>query len=347
MNVCGSFDLLTHSWKARPVTIRTTKTAGIGAAMLLTLALAACGSSDTTDTTDGAEETSAASSEELSGSIAADGSSTVAPLAEAAAELFMQENPGVSVTVGTSGTGGGFEKFCRGETDISNASREIKEEEVALCDEGGIAYEQINVANDGIAVIVNPENDWATCLTIPELNAMWGPDATATSWQEINPEFPDQPFKLYGPGSDSGTFDYFTDAVNDEEGVIRTDYSDIGEDDNAAITGVSGDAGAMAFVPLSYAIEAGDVIRTIEIENEAGECVAPAEETVQDGTYNPLGRQLFVYPSDQSLTKPETVAFLTFFIEQNETIAEAAGFIPLTDEQKAESQSLVDSLAGS
>jgi phosphate transport system substrate-binding protein len=325
-----------------------TKTAGIGAAMLLTLALAACGSSDSTDTT--AENTSGStqdSTEELSGSVAADGSSTVAPLAEAAAELFMQENPGVSVTVGTSGTGGGFEKFCRGETDVSNASREISEEEVALCDEAGIAFEKINVANDGIAVIVNPENDWATCLTIPELNAMWGPDATATSWQEINPEFPDVPFQLYGPGSDSGTFDYFTDAVNDEEGVIRTDYSDIGEDDNAAITGVSGDSGAMAFVPLSYANEAGDLIRTIEIENEAGECVAPSLETVQDSSYNPLGRQLYVYPSDSSLEKPETVAFLTFFIERNDEIAEAAGFIPLTDEQKAESQAAVDALAGS
>jgi phosphate transport system substrate-binding protein len=345
MKARGSLDLRTHSWKATPVTIRMTKTAGIGAAMLLTLALAACGSSDTTDTTDGDGSTEGMS-EELSGSVAADGSSTVAPLAEAAAELFMQENPGVSVTVGTSGTGGGFEKFCRGETDVSNASREISEEEIALCEEAGIAFEQINVANDGIALIVNPDNDWAQCMTIPELNAMWGPDATATSWQEINPEFDDVPFKLYGPGSDSGTFDYFTDAVNDEEGVIRLDYSDIGEDDNAAITGVSGDPGAMAFVPLSYANEAGDVIRTIEIENEAGECVAPSEETVQDGSYNPLGRQLYVYPSDSSLEKPETVAFLTFFIEQNDTIAEAAGFIPLTEEQKAEAQAAVDALAG-
>ncbi|MGA8046554.1 MAG: phosphate ABC transporter substrate-binding protein PstS family protein [Dermatophilaceae bacterium] len=325
------------------MTIRMTKTAGIGAAMLLTLALAACGSSDSTDTT--TEETGE-SSEELTGSVAADGSSTVAPLAEAAAELFMQENPGVSVTVGTSGTGGGFEKFCRGETDVSNASRQISEEEVALCEEAGIAFEQINVANDGIAVIVNPENDWATCMSIPELNAMWGPDATTMSWQEINPEFPDVPFQLYGPGSDSGTFDYFTDAVNDEEGVIRTDYSDIGEDDNAAITGVSGDPGAMAFVPLSYANEAGDAIRTIEIENEAGECVAPSEETVQDTSYNPLGRQLYVYPSDASLQKPETVAFLSFFIERNDEIAEAAGFIPLTDDQKAEAQEAVDALAG-
>jgi phosphate transport system substrate-binding protein len=326
-----------------------TKTAGIGAAMLLALSLAACGSGDNADTAaDGTDSGSVAEGgEELSGSIAIDGSSTVAPLSEAAAELFMQENPDVSVTVGTSGTGGGFEKFCRGETEMNNASREIKESEVELCDESGIAYEKVNVANDGLAVIVNPENDWAQCMTVEELNAMWGPDATATSWSEINPEFPDEEFTLYGPGSDSGTFDYFTDAINDEEGAIRAGYSDIGEDDNAAITGVSGSVGAMAFVPLSFVNEAGDAVRAIEIENEAGECVEPSEETVQDSSYNPLGRQLYIYPSDQALSKPEVVAFLEFYLERNDEIAEAAGFIALTDEQRDESQSVVDSLAGS
>ncbi|MCA1783223.1 MAG: PstS family phosphate ABC transporter substrate-binding protein [Dermatophilaceae bacterium] len=328
------------------MTIRTTKTAGIGAAMLLTLALAACGGSDTTDTTDSTAGSTEEGSSELSGAIVIDGSSTVAPLSEAAAELFMQANPGVNVTVGTSGTGGGFEKFCRGESEISNASREIKDSEIELCAENDIAYEKVNVSNDGLAVVVHPENDWAQCMTVEELNMMWGPDATATSWQEINPEFPDEEFKLYGPGSDSGTYDYFTEAINGEEGVIRAGYSDIGEDDNAAVTGVSGDVNAMAFVPLSFVLEAGDKVRAIELENEAGDCVAPSEETVQDTSYNPLGRQLYVYPSDLALQKPEVVEFLSFYLENNEEITEAAGFIPLTDEQKAESQALVDALAG-
>lgn len=319
--------------------------------MLLTLALAACGSDSTDTTTDSTDDTAAAStddgsSEELSGSIVIDGSSTVAPLSEAAAELFMQANPGVNVTVGTSGTGGGFEKFCRGETEISNASREIKDSEIELCAENDIAYEKVNVSNDGLAVVVNPDNDWAQCMTVEEVSAMWGPDATATTWQDVNPEWPDVSFQLYGPGSDSGTFDYFTEAINGEEGAIRTGYSDIGEDDNAAITGVSGDQGATAFVPLSYVLEAGDLVRPVEIENEAGECVAPSNDTVQDTSYNPLGRQLYVYPSDLALQKPEVVAFLDFYLERNEEITEAAGFIPLTDEQKDESRSLVDSLAG-
>lgn len=313
---------------------RTTKALCLGSALFLATSLAACGDGDTSD----------ASGESLSGSIAIDGSSTVAPLSEAAAEIFMQEHPDVSVTVGTSGTGGGFEKFCRGETEISGASREIKDEEVKLCKEGGVKYEQINVANDGLAVIVHPDNTWAECLTVDELKAMWEPKATTKTWKDVDAKFPADAFKLYGPGSDSGTFDYFTEAINGEEGVIRSDYSDIGEDDNAAITGVSGNKNAMAFVPLSFVLEAGDKVKAIKVENDKGECVAPSEETVQNSTYNPLGRQLFVYPSQKSLEKPEVGEFLKFYIEKNDEVAEAAGFIPLTAEQAKESTALVDSL---
>lgn len=316
-----------------PVISCTTKTVGIGASVLLALSLAACGGDESTADEDG-----------TSGSIAIDGSSTVAPLSEAAAELFMQEHPGVSVTVGTSGTGGGFEKFCRGETDISNASREIKEVEIQACEEAGVEYERIGVANDGLAVIVHPDNDFVSCLTVEELKSMWKPNAKTTTWKDINSTFPDEEFKLYGPGSDSGTFDYFTEAINGEEGAIRTDYSDIGEDDNAAITGVSGNKNAMAFVPLSFVTESGDKVRAIEVENKDGECVAPSEETVQDGSYNPLGRQLFVYPSGEAVARPEVVEFLNFYVEKNQEITEAAGFIPLTEDQKKDALDRVESL---
>ncbi|WP_202613719.1 PstS family phosphate ABC transporter substrate-binding protein [Ornithinimicrobium cerasi] len=320
------------------------------------LALTACG-----DDADGAtdETTSAAAGSEdgadeeseggmaLAGDIAIDGSSTVTPLTEPAAELFMQENPDVRIAVGTSGTGGGFEKFCAGETDISMASRQIDEEEIAACEEAGITFEELGVANDGLAVVVNPENDWATCLTVDELNAAWRDGSTVQSWSDINPEFPDEAIALYGPGTDSGTFDYFTDAINGEEGNIRQDYNDIGEDDNAAVTGVSGEVGAMAFIPLSFVLEAGDQVKAIEVENEAGECVAPTNETVQAGDYNPLGRELFIYPKGESIAdKPEVKAFAEFYVNNSDEIAEAAGFIALTEEQKAEALEQIATLGG-
>ncbi|HSP61030.1 MAG TPA: PstS family phosphate ABC transporter substrate-binding protein [Ornithinimicrobium sp.] len=317
------------------------------------LALAACGNGD--DATDdataaaGAEGGSAEDGDDgtLSGDIAIDGSSTVTPLTEPAAELFMQENPDVRVAVGTSGTGGGFEKFCNGETDISMASRQIKDEEIAACEEAGITYEELGVANDGLAVVVNPENDWATCLTVEELNTAWQDGSTAQSWSDINPEFPDEELTLYGPGTDSGTFDYFTEAINGEEGNIRQDYNDIGEDDNAAVTGVSGGVGAMAFIPLSFVLEAGDQVKAIEVENEAGECVAPSEETVQAGDYNPLGRQLFIYPKGESISdKPEVKAFAEFYVNNSGEIADAAGFIALTEEQKQTALDQIATLGG-
>ncbi|MFK5646912.1 PstS family phosphate ABC transporter substrate-binding protein [Ornithinimicrobium sp. LYQ121] len=317
------------------------------------LALTACGNGEdsATDETTPAAGTEEASGDSaggaLSGDIAIDGSSTVTPLTEPAAELFMAENPDVRIAVGTSGTGGGFEKFCAGETDISMASREIKDEEIAACEEAGITYEELGVANDGLAVVVNPANDWATCLTVDELNAAWKDGSTVQSWSDINPEFPDEAIELYGPGTDSGTFDYFTEAINGEEGNIRQDYNDIGEDDNAAITGVSGGTGAIAFIPLSYVTEAGDQVKAIEVENEAGECVAPSEETVQSGDYNPLGRELFIYPKGESISgKPEVKAFAEFYVNNSEAIAEAAGFIPLTAEQKQEALDQIASLGG-
>jgi phosphate transport system substrate-binding protein len=311
--------------------------AGVVAAMAI--GVAACGGDDDND------EGAAAS--DLSGTIRIDGSSTVGPLSEAAAELFMEQNPDVNVTVGTSGTGGGFEKFCRGETDGSDASREIKEEEIELCEQNGIAYESVQVANDGLAVAVNPENDWATCITVDELNAMWDRGSDAETWSDVNPDWPDEQLELYGPGTDSGTFDYFTEAINGEEGRSRADYNNIGEDDAIGITGVSGSPSGLFYVGLSHVEEAGGQVVSAEIENpETGECVAPTAETVQAGDYAPLGRPLFVYASDTALERPEVEAFFQFYIDNQAEIAERALFIPMNEEQAERARRDVDGLVG-
>jgi phosphate transport system substrate-binding protein len=281
----------------------------------------------------------------LSGEIRADGSSTVAPLAETAAELFQGENPDVRVTVGTSGTSGGFEKFCNGETDLSDASRPIEPEEEDACAENGIEYEELQVANDALSIIVNPNNP-VTCITTDQANAIWDRGSTVDSWGDIeglDAEVEDEEITLFGAGSDSGTYDYVTEAINGEEGVIRTDYNSIGEDDNAAINGVAGDDWAMAFVPYSFVTEAGDTVKSLEIDPGDG-CVAPTVETVQDATYVPLGRPLFVYPTAEALQREEVDAFLQYYIDNQETITEQATFIPMTEEQAQESSDKIASL---
>lgn len=283
---------------------------------------------------------------ELSGTIRVDGSSTVAPLSEAAAELFQNENPGVQVTVGTSGTGGGFEKFCNGETEISDASRPIADDEVAACEANDVAFEQITVANDALSVLVNPENP-VDCMTTEQLNQIWAPGSTVASWSEIDgldPPF-DESLELYGPGTDSGTFDYFTDAINGEEGAQRTNYNNIGEDDNTGIVGVEGSPGGMFYVGFSYYVENQDRVKALQIDGGGG-CVEPSLETVQDGSYAPLGRGLFIYPSAAALEKPEVLAFVQFYIENQAEIAEAAGYISLTEEQEEEALAKVESLTG-
>jgi phosphate transport system substrate-binding protein len=320
-----------------------------GVAGVLVMALAACGDDDGDDANPNAEETTEASDEsmeELSGTITIDGSSTVAPYSEAAAELFMGEHSGVQISVGTSGTGGGFERFCAGETDISDASRPISDDEIALCEGAGIEWEEVNVANDALSVLVHPENP-VECLTVEQLNAIWAPDSTISNWSEIpdlDVDF-DAPLDLYGPGSTSGTFDYFTEAINGEEGATRTDYNDIGEDDNAGLVGVEGTVGGMFYVGFTYYVENQDRIKALQIDGGGG-CVEPAAETVQDGSYAPLGRQLYVYPKAEALERPEVLEFLTFYIQSNESIVEPVGGIPLTEEQKSESQAKIDSLIG-
>jgi phosphate transport system substrate-binding protein len=268
----------------------------------------------------------------LSGPVTADGSSTVAPLAEAAADLYRDVEAGVNVTVATSGTGGGFKAFCAGETDISDASRPIKDEEAAECEANGVEFTEIVIANDGLAVVVNPENDWAEDLTVEQLNKIWAPESEGVvmSWADVDPSFPDVPLALFGPGTDSGTFDYFTDEINGEEGAIRADYSP-SEDDNIIVQGVAGEAGGLGFFGLSYVEENADVIKAVTVEG-----VYPTIETVQDGTYTPLGRPLFIYVANASYTdKPQVKAFVDYFVENAVSIAEAALFVPLTEEQIA------------
>ena len=238
------------------ISLTSRRWAPIAVASATALVLVACGSGNDPENTtaEGGESTEAA----LSGEVVIDGSSTVFPLTSAAAELFQEENPGVQVSVGNSGTGGGFEKFCAGETDISDASRPIEDDEIAICEENGVTQDEFAIANDALTVVVNPENDWATCLTVEQLNAIWEPGSTVNSWNQVDPSFPDEPLVLAGAGTDSGTFDYFTDAINGEEGASRTDYQ-ASEDDNVTIQAVEGSKGSMGYFGYSYfAREPGD-----------------------------------------------------------------------------------------
>ena len=281
----------------------------------------------------------------LSGDVRIDGSSTVGPLSEAAAESFQGENPDVRVTVGISGTGGGFEKFIAGETDINDASRPAKDEEAKALADAGIEYGNMTVAMDGIAVVVNPENDWADSLTVEQLNMIWDADSKIMNWNQVDPSFPDVPLELFGPGPDSGTFDYFTDAINGEEGVSRTDFLAT-EDDNVAVQGVAGSKGGMAYFGLSYYEQNMDQVKVVAIDGGNGP-VTPSRETVQSGEYTPLSRPLFIYVKKSSLDRPEVKAFVQFYIDNLTPLAEQALFVPLTEEQAAESQAAFDQLLGS
>ena len=306
-----------------------TRRAAIAATIMTSaLVLAACGGGSGGDSGGGGD---------LSGAVRIDGSSTVYPLTALAAEDFMAANPGVQVTVASSGTGGGFEKFCRGETDANDASRSIKDEEKAACEAAGIAYGELQVAADALTVVVNKENTWATCLTVEELAKIWAPDSTVQNWSEVRAGFPDVPLALFGAGTDSGTFDYFTDAVNGEEGASRTDYTPT-EDDNVTVQGVSGSPGGLGYFGFTYYEENADKLNAVAIDSGAG-CVAPSVETAQDGSYTPLSRPLFIYPSVAALKQPQVKAFFDYYVANDAPIAEGALFIPLNEEQNAKLQS--------
>ena len=268
-----------------------------------------------------------------SGSVRVDGSSTVAPLTSAAAEKFKQENPGINVTVGTSGTGGGFEKFCRGEIDMADASRPIKDTEAAACKTAGVGYGSLTVANDALSIVVNKQNTWAKCLTTAQLKAIWEPGSKVNNWNQVDPAYPNEALQLFGPGTDSGTFDFFTAAINGKEDASRTDYTP-SEDDNVVVTGVAGTKGGMGYFGFTYFEENQDKLNVVEVNSGKG-CVAPSAAAVQDGTYSPLGRPLFIYPSTNTLkTNTAFQPFLEYYVSNDSSIAEAAKFIPLSDTQR-------------
>ena len=312
--------------------------------LALAASLTACGGGDTA-TTGG--DVAAGGGESVSGDIQIDGSSTVFPISEAMAEEFQIANPDVRVTVGVSGSGGGFKKFCAGETDVSNASRAIKEEEAAACEAAGVEFAEVPIAYDGITLVTNTENDWAQCMTLDQLNTIWSPDSegSVSNWNQIDPEFPDQALDLYGPGTDSGTFDYFTDEVNGEEGASRGDYT-ASEDDNVIVTGVESSAGSLGYFGYAYYEENQGNLKAVEIENEDGTCIAPSSETIADGSYNPMSRPLFIYVKKEAYeNKPQVKAFIDYQLaSENGELVKEAGYITLPDADLADSRSKVESM---
>jgi phosphate transport system substrate-binding protein len=298
-------------------------------AAALAVALAACGGGSD----DGGGAGQGGGQKQLSGTIKIDGSSTVAPLTTVASELFQEEQARVQVPVGTSGTGGGFEKFCAGETDISDASRPIEDDEKAACQKKGIAYSEFQIANDALTVVVSKSNTWAKCLTVDQLKKIWQKGSKVNNWNQVDPQFPDEPLKLFGAGTDSGTFDYFTEAVNGEEGNSRSDYQPT-EDDNVTVQGVSGSKGGLGYFGYSYFEENSSKLTAVQI-NDGDGCVSPSVQTAQNGTYKPLSRPLFIYPKAASLKRPEVLAFVEFFVTNHTQIAQRSKFVPLNPEQDA------------
>lgn len=274
--------------------------------------------------------------DKLSGDVKVDGSSTVYPITEAIAEEFRREQPDVRVTVGVSGTGGGFKKFGRGEIDINDASREIKEDEIAIAKESNVDFVGLSVAFDGLAVLVNKENDWIESITVEELKKIWEPSAQGniTRWNQIRPEWPDEELHLYGPGVASGTYDYFTEAIVGESGASRGDYT-ASEDDNVLVQGITNDKNALGFFGLAYYEENKDKLKLISVDNGNGP-VFPSFETVKEGSYAPLSRPVFIYVSSAAIQKPSVVAFVDFYLETAAELVQDVGYIALTDEEYQE-----------
>lgn len=296
------------------------------AACSLALALAGCGGGD--DSMSSADGSGADG--ELRGTVSLDGSSTVFPISEAVAEEFLSVAPRVRVTVGVSGTGGGFKKFLAQETDINDASRAISASEMATAETNGIDYLEIPVAFDGLSIVVNPQNDWVDYLTVAELQAIWQPGSTVDSWDDVRPGWPNAPIRLYGPGTDSGTFDYFTEAVNGESGASRPDYT-ASENDNVLVQGISGDEYALGFFGYAYFVENQQRLKLVPIDGGNGP-VVPSPTTINDGTYSPLSRPIFIYLNMASLARPEVRAFVNFYLDNAGALASEVGYIELPED---------------
>lgn len=281
----------------------------------------------------GPKNSSESETEKLQGEIKIDGSSTVYPITEAVAEEFRVEQPDVKVTVGVSGTGGGFKKFGRGEIDINDASRPIKEQEAATCNENNIRYVDLKIAYDGLVIVLNKENTWVDHFTVAELKKIWEPEAQEkiTKWNQIRASWPAEDFHLYGPGVASGTYDYFTEAIVGKSGSSRGDYT-ASEDDNVLVQGVSGDKNGIAFFGLAYYEENKERLKLVPVDNGKGP-VTPSVETVKDGTYAPLARPVFVYVADAAAKRAEVSAFVSFYLNNAATLVTDVGYIPLTAEE--------------
>jgi len=271
----------------------------------------------------------------LKGEINIDGSSTVYPITEAVAEDFSAENADVHISVAESGTGGGFKKFGRGETDINDASRPIKPTEDSLCKAGNISYESFLVAYDGISVVVNPQNDWCKDITVAELKKIWEPEAQGkiTKWSQVRAGWPNEEIHLYGPGSQSGTFDFFTEEINGKSKACRGDYT-ASEDDNVLVQGIASDKFALGYFGLAYYESNKDKLTLVGVDNGSGP-VKPSVETVKNKTYAPLGRPLFIYVSNTSVVRPEVAAFVNFYLDHAVTLSAEVGYVPLTTEESA------------
>ena len=294
--------------------------------LLLALAIGCGRGTTTTDDASG----------ELSGMIRVDGSSTVFPISEAMAEEFKRANPKVDVSVGISGTGGGFQKFCRGETDISDASRPIRATEMEACQKGGIEFIELPIAYDGLAITVNPKNSWATSMTTAELKTLWEPGAQGkvTRWSQVRKGWPDREVHLFGAGVDSGTFDYFTEAINGKEKASRGDFTQ-SEDDNVLVQGVGGDELALGFIPLAYVEQNKDKLKSVPVDDGKADNgngpISPSFETVRDGTYQPLSRPLFLYVARKAADRPEIQKFVESYFTQPDVVREV-GYVELTPE---------------
>jgi phosphate transport system substrate-binding protein len=281
----------------------------------------------------------------LTGSIEIDGSSTVFPISEAIAEEFGKDNSGVRVKVGQSGTGGGFKKFCNGETDISDASRTIEDDEKTACSSKNISYVELKIAIDGLTVVVNKENGYVNCMKTDELRKIWEPSSQVTTWKDVRPEWPAEKIKLYGPGADSGTFDYFTKEIVGTEKSSRSDYT-ASEDDNVLVQGVGGDTYALGYFGYAYYQQNTEKLRSVEIDGGTG-CVAPTDDTIKGGTYKPLSRPLFIYVGTASLKRTAVQAFTRFYVDNVDSLLEDVGYIPLpAQELEASKNALSDALSG-
>lgn len=267
---------------------------------------------------------------QLTGTIEIDGSSTVFPITEAVAEEFRKTNPKVQVNVGVSGTGGGFKRFVDGETDINDASRPIHGEEIKEAKENRILYTELEIAIDGLSVVANLNSDFISCLTIEELKLIWEPESQVKSWNDIRSEWPDSKVNLYGPGTDSGTFDYFTEVVVGEVGASRADYT-ASEDDNVLVRGINGDKNSLGYFGYSYYRENTDKLKLIAIDSGDG-CVEPTDETILEGTYKPLSRPIYIYVNNKSIERKEFKAFIKFFMENGAELSREVGYVPLPEE---------------